>query len=322
MKKLLVLALVFTGIYFSARCLLVWNRPNSDSSTRVAFQIPAGTPLAQISEILAEKDLIRDPLAFRIFAKFKNLDKKFQAGEFVIPRNLTFAEIAEILQHGKSAELKITIPEGSTIAQIDEILAKKSLIAPGEFLRCANFCDLDFRIDSLEGYLFPSTYFVNPEKFSAKKFIARLHRTFLEKIKPFRREIAESGKTLNELVIVASMIEREANFPEEKPIIADVIWKRLREGIPLGIDATTRYEKNDWKTPLFTEDFAEPTPYNTRKNRGLPPTAISNFSIDSLRSALRPEKTEFYYYLHDRDGKIRLARDLDEHNENKRRYLR
>ncbi len=321
MKKLFFLVIFLIVGYFTARILLVWNQPNSDLQTRVSFEIPRGTTLSDISEILKMKGLIRDEFVFRVFAKWNNVAEKFQSGEFIIQKNLKMAEISEILQHGKSTEMKITIPEGSTIAQIDSILAKKSLIELGKFEHCASFCDFNFKLDSVEGFLLPSTYFVNPKTFSVKSFIERLHTNFNIQIAPFGSEIADSSRTLSELVIVASMIEREANLKSEMPQIADVIWKRLEEGIALGIDATTRYELNEWKRPLYTEDFENSSPYNTRRNRGLPPTAISNFSTDSFKAALRPEKNDFYYYLHDNKGTIHFAKDLVGHNKNKRMYL-
>jgi len=154
MKKFILLLVLFVGLYFTGRILLVWDKPNSDSEDRVSITLDRGMTVKEISELLEKKDLVRDAWVFRLFAKKKGVAEKFQAGDFVIQKNLTFAEVAEILQTGKAKELKITIPEGSTIAQIDEILTRKSLIKSGEFVECANFCDLGFRIASLEGYLF------------------------------------------------------------------------------------------------------------------------------------------------------------------------
>ena len=324
MKKLLAFISLVLVLYFGARFYLAMTRPNSDYDTRVQITIPKGASLKTIADKLEEKNLISDSLAFQIYSRWNNLATKYQAGEYIIPSNLTFSELAnDYLLHGKSREIKVTIPEGSTIKQIDAILAKKLLIEPGEFEKCTNFCDLGFRIDSLEGYLFPSTYYENRENFSSKKFIQRLYRTFRQQIKPYQKDISESGHTLNEIVIVASMIEREAfgDSAEEKAMIADVIWKRINDGIPLGIDATTRYELNEWQRPLYSEDFAKDSPYNTRRKRGLPPTAISNPGLDSLKAAIFPRKNEYYYYLHDSQGKIHFGKTLEEHNRNKYNYL-
>lgn len=323
MRKFLLLAVVFIGLYVSARILLVWDKPNSESLARVSLEIKSGTSVKKIAEILKQKELIRDDFVFRIFLKWKGLESKLQAGEYIFQKNLTFEEISEILQHGKSSEIKITIPEGSTIDQIDQILTKKSLIERGAFKNCAATCDLGFSISNLEGYLFPSTYFENVNNYSNKRFIQRLYNTFNLQIKSFRSDISKSKRTLNEVVIVASMIEREAfgDSFEEKQEIANVIWKRLDERIHLGIDATTRYELNDWKRTLYTEDFQSDSPYNTRRKLGLPPTAISNPSLLSLKAAVYPKDTPYYYYLHDNRGKVHFGKTLDDHNANKREFL-
>lgn len=321
MKKFSLLIIVFIGLYLSARIGMVWNTPNSDSTSRVSIEISKGSTLDQIADILQEKELIRDSWVFKIFAKWNGLATKFQAGEFIIQKNLTFAEIAEILQHGKGQEIKITIPEGYTIAQIDDLLAKKSLIQAGEFKECASFCDFSFSLPSLEGYLYPSTYYVNPKTFSEKLFISRLYNTFRQQIAPLQPALQNSKRTLDQIVIMASMIEREAFSDEEMPIIAGILWKRLDEGMQLGVDATTRYELNEWKRPLYTEDFEKDSPYNTRRQYGLPPTAISNPSIEAFKAALSPQTTEYYYYLHDTSGQIRYGRTLDEHVQNKQKYL-
>lgn len=319
MKKFLLLILLFVSLYFTARVLLVWDKPNSDDTARVSVTIDRGTSLSSITKKLKNKYLIRDELVFKLYVKWNKLATKLQAGDYILQRNLTFSEIVEILQSGKSEELKITIPEGSTIKQIDEILTRKSLIQSGEFENCAATCTLSFRIPNLEGYLFPSTYFINPKTFNSKVFIERLYKNFQIQIEPFRADIKTSGRTLDEIVRVASMVEREAfgtNMLEKKKI-AGIMWKRLDEGITLGIDATTRYQLNEWKRPLYTEDFEVKSLYNTRRNRGLPPTAISNFSIDAFESTVNWEKTEYYYYLHDCSGKIWFGVTNDDHVGNK-----
>ncbi|MCK5461274.1 endolytic transglycosylase MltG [Candidatus Gracilibacteria bacterium] len=323
MKKILLLAVLFLGLYFSARVLLVWDKPNSEDVTRVSLEIVPGTSVKRIAFLLKEKDLILDDFVFRVFVKLNGLESKLQAGDYILQKNLTLSEITDILQHGKSQEMKITIPEGSTIDQIDEILTKKSLIEAGDFKKCTATCDLGFSISTLEGYLFPSTYFINTNNFSSKKFIQRLYRNFNVQIADFRIDIQKNGRTLEEIVIVASMIEREAfgDSYEEKQKIANVIWKRLDERMYLGIDATTRYELGDWKRPLYTEDFESNSPYNTRRKLGLPPTAISNPGVLSLKSAIYPQETPYYYYLHDRNGGVHFGKTLQEHNENKLKYL-
>lgn len=312
------------GLYLVSRVMIVWEAPNSDSSTRIQVSVIPGANLEQITTQLADKDLIRDPWVFKLFVRWNQLSTKLQAGEYVIQRNLTMQEITDILQTGKTKEMKITIPEGYTIEQIDDLLARKGLIAPGDFKTCTATCGFSFSEDNLEGYLFPSTYYVPVSSFSSKAFIERLYRTFHQQISDLKAKIQNSERSLDQIVKVASMIEREGfgDNQTEKAMISDVIWKRLDEGIPLGIDATTRYAKNDWKGPLYTADFETNDPYNTRRFRGLPPTAISNPGLNALQAAVSPKSNEYYYYLHDQTGQIHFAVDLDGHNANKRRYLR
>jgi len=323
MKKFIFLVLTFTLLYAGARLLYSWDKPNSDSEQRVSFQIKPGSSLNSIINLLDEKKLIRDKLVFKIFVKTKGLSNKLQAGDYVIQKNLKPAELVEILQSGRSQEIKVTIPEGTTIKGIDRILAKKSLIGKGDFEKCTNTCNLGFRISNLEGYLFPATYYVGVSNFSSQKFIKRLYNTFNQKIEPLKAGIKNSGATLDEIVKVASMVEREAfgSNIEEKKIIAGIIWNRLDKNMLLGIDATTRYEKDDWKGTLYTEDFENNSPYNTRKRRGLPPTAISNPGLDSLTAAVYPKNTKFLYYLHDSRGVAHFAETNDGHVKNKQKWL-
>ena len=321
MKKLLLLAVLLVGLYMGGRLFIAWREPNTESTARVNFEIPRGASLKTIAATLYEKELIRDKWAFEMYVRYHRLGRKLQAGEYVVQRNLTFEEMVQILQNGRSSEIKITIPEGFTISQIDERLAKLGLIEQGAFAYCAAHCVFSFSSESLEGYLFPSTYYVAVDGFTSKKFIEQLYATFQQQLKPYRTDIANSERTLDEIVIVASMVEREAITDDEMPQIADVIWKRLDDGMPLGIDATTRYELNDWKRALYAEDFEGDSPYNTRRNAGLPPTAISNPGIRAFAAAINPETNDYYYYLHDSSGRVHFARTHDEHVQNKNQYL-
>jgi len=322
MKKILFLFATIFILYFGGRIALAWDKPNSQSTERVAFSIQKGMTLTEISNLLKEKKLIRDPLVFRIYARWNKQTTKFQAGDYIVLRNLTMEELSDILQRGKTQEASLTIPEGFTIAQIDELLAKKGLLSPGEFQKCANNCNFDFKISSLEGFLFPSTYYVATNNFSAQSFITRLYNTFQKQIEPHQDAISKSKRTLEEIVIMASMIEREAFKKDEMPMIAGVLWKRLDEGIALGVDATTRYELKDWKRALLTADFEKDTPYNTRRKKGMPPTAISNPGKDALLAAIYPEDSKYYYYLHDAKRKIHFAETYEDHVKNKNKYLR
>lgn len=325
MKKFALLVIVFFGLYMAGRVMLVWDSPYSDSDARVSVTVPQGASLKTISKLLSEKEVLSDPWVFRQFVRKKGMANKLQAGDYVLQQNLTYGELVAQLQAGKGKEVKITIPEGYTISQIDALLAKKNLIKPGEFKTCTMSCEFAFDVESLEGYMYPSTYYENPETFSEKAFVQRLYNTFLSQIASLKTDISASGRTMDEIVNVASMIERESapgDTDDEMAKISGVIWKRLDEGIALGIDATTRYAKNDWTGPLYTSDFDASKPYDTRRRLGLPPTAISNPSLAAIKAAVSPVETPYYYYLHDKTGAIRWAETYDGHVNNKNLYLR
>lgn len=317
----LILGLIILGIYMTARTWLSWNRPNSDDSSIVTFTVAQGTSASAIAEQLEQLGLIRDSLPFKLYVKYNNLSPQLQAGDFSARRDLTYTELMDVLGNGRSVEVKVTIPEGLTIAQIDELMAKKGLTQAGEIIKCATSCPVATGLDNLEGFLFPSTYSIVADTITPESFISRLYNTFKAQMAPLEKEIAASGRTMDQIVNVASMIERETRKNEEMPIVSGVIWKRLDEGIPLGIDATTRYELNNWDKPLYTKDFETNSGYNTRRVRGLPPTAIANPGYAALEAAVRPQTSEWYYYLHDNNGIIRYARTNDEHNKNRAQYL-
>jgi UPF0755 protein len=244
------------------------------------------------------------------------------------------AQVMRSLTTTGGEQLSVTIPEGFTIKDIDELLTAKGLINSGDILDCARTCsfvdisflpkrnDLASRGGNIEGYVFPDTYFVSTADFTAEDFLIRMLRTFESKIMtPHKADIAASGKSLHELVTMASLIEEETRNAAERPIVSGILWKRLREGMRLDVDAAVRYFLDKPSAAITKSDLERESPYNLRSVRGLPPGPIANPSLDSFEAALRPEQTEYYYYLHGNDGRIRYARTNDEHNQNRARYL-
>lgn len=169
----------------------------------------------------------------------------------------------------------------------------------------------------MEGYLFPNTYRFK-ENSTEKEIISKMLRSFESNILALDPDL----DSLSTLVNVASLIEKETRKHDEKAIVSGIIYKRQQEGIPLGIDATTRYQLDRWTAPLYTADFESDSPYNTRRNLGFPPTAISNFSTESFKAAMQPESSPYYYYLHSNSGQIYYGKDYNEHLWNIEQYLR
>ncbi len=300
--------------------------------SRQTVKIEQGMIVSTIADLLEEKELIRSSAAFAWYVRSHNIT--LQAGQFVLQPSMSAADIAEVLQTGKAEEMIVTIPEGFTVTDIDALLAEKDLIEPGDFLACAQECDLSAftflpnrsgladRGGQVEGYLFPDTYFVIAADLTAESFLKRLLQTFEQKVvEGLATEIDASPRSLHDVVTMASLIEEEASNDEERPVIAGILWKRYDEGMGLGVDATVRYIVNKPTAAITLADLNTNSPYNTRKFKGLPPGPISSVGLASIRASLEPEDSSYWYYLHGNDGQIRYAETNEEHNVNRFLYL-
>ncbi len=334
MKKVfawaLILILVAYGWYrFSLRAY------DSGSTERIPLTIEQGMSTSAIAELLEESEVIRSSTAFRLYARIHGLQGSLQAGEFIFTKDQSVPEVIDALQSGKTQEISITIPEGFTVKDIDDLLAEQGLTKPSDVIDCANTCDFasfEFlpsstgraeRGGKLEGYLYPDTYFVSPKDFVVKFFLERLLTTFRNSvIEEFAEDIEQSPYDLDQIVIMASLVEEETRTDDERAIVAGILWKRFDAGTGLGVDATVRYALDKPSSALTVSDLDTNSDYNTRKFRGLPPGAIASPSLESIKAALHPEASEYWYYLHGTDGQIRYAKTNEEHNENKYKYLR
>lgn len=306
--------------------------PDAGSQARVTLSVPSGASLSEVASDLAGKGLIRSPLAFSTHARWNGQDRLIRAGTYVLLPSMSATDILHVLTGGEAGEVSLTIPEGFTVADIDRLMAARGFTATGAILACAKECDFsEFAFlpasggpgGRVEGYLYPDTYFVGGEAGNPRALLGRLLSTFEAKVVGgLAAEIAASGKPLHEIVTMASLIEKEAANDGERGPIAGILWKRLDEGIILGVDAAVRYAVGKRTEPLTRADLAVDSPYNIRARAGLPPGPIANPGLASIRAALAPEETPYYYYLHGSDGQIRYARTNDEHNANKAKYLR
>lgn len=331
-KPLLTVILVCIVAFFWYRHML--SPVDASSDARIPVKVEQGMATASIASLLKEKGVIRSSWAFNIYVRTHGAASSLHAGSFVFQPSMGVDRVVAELTSGQVGEVSVTIPEGYTVLDIDKLLADKGLIQAGEFAECALTCDfssfeflpkasgLADRGGKVEGYLYPDTYFVNPADFVPKFFIERLLGTFRTKVvDAHRAQIAASGRSLHEVVTMASLIEEETRAADERPIVSGILWKRIDEGMGLYVDATIRYIAEKQTGALTVNDLAVDSPYNTRKYRGLPPGPIASPSLSSIEAALEPEKSPYYYYLHGSDGKIRYAVTNDEHNANKAKYL-
>lgn len=280
----------------------------SSENTPKEFLIEKGTGASQIGRDLEEAGLIRSQFAFKVYIMLTGQANKLQKGEFRLSPNMNLFEVVSTLQKG-AVELWVTIPEGLRREEIAKKFAdglNKDQAFINEFLALSK---------SKEGYLFPDTYLF-PKEVSANVVYNAMINTFEQKT-------AELNLTF-EQVILASLLERETKTDAERPIVAGIIYNRLRENWPLQIDASTQYgvgTSNNWWPILTLKDLESNSPFNTYKFTGLPPAPIANAGISSLRAAVNPEASEYYFYIHAPNGQIYYAKTLSEHNENIRKYL-
>lgn len=332
MKKLFLLAI---GLCIVAYMWYARSLSPVGGSQAVRVTVEQGMGAAQVGSLLQEKGLIRSATAFKLHMKLKGAEAGVQAGTFLLRPSMSVAEIAQVLRTGKSEEVSLTIPEGWTVTEMDALLAENGLADSGAVLDCLQRCDFstfDFlprgkglaaRGGRLEGYLFPETYFVNAAEFVPKFFLERQLGTFRARVvDDLAAEIKASGHSLHDIVTMASLVEAETRTDAERPIVAGILWKRFDADMSLGVDATVRYILDKPTGALTQSDLDVQSPYNTRRFKGLPPGPIASPGLSSIRAALQPQESPYWYYLHDSKGMIHYATTNDEHNENRRKYLR
>lgn len=319
MKKkffILFLLLFITGL----ACYLWWKQAiagvNPTDKTNVTFVIRKGETARTVAERLHSLKLIRSPVAFFLIARFGGIGDNLQAGEFSINPAMDLSLIAKTLTHGTS-DTWITIPEGWRNEEIALELTQKLSIPESEFLKKAK-----------EGYMFPDTYLV-PKEASATAVVDLFLGNFQKKIGPnIIEQAAKKGLNINQLITIASLVEREGRHDGDRPIIASIILNRLGIGMKLDIDATIQFalgyqsaEKTWWKKNLTLDDINLNSAYNTYNNAGLPPGPIANPGLQSIMAVVNAPETDYLYYISDSQGNIHPAKTIEEHNANIAKYL-
>ncbi|MGB9911431.1 MAG: endolytic transglycosylase MltG [Microgenomates group bacterium] len=286
------------------------------------FVVKKGEDVTSIAKRLEEEGLINDRFVFQLLVFLKGLKGKIQAGSFTLSSSLSPEEIALTLTRGTN-DIWITFPEGWR----KEEFARR-LKANLENFEEKKFLDLT---NKLEGYLFPDTYLF-PKNIDEEKIVKILKENFDKKAQPFLDEEKES-LTSYEKLILASIIEREVKYPEDREIAAGILIKRLKNNWPLQTDATIQYAKvnlyfspelfdsYNWWPVIKKEDLKIDSPYNTYKYKNLPPTPICNPGLASIKAVIYAKDSEFWYYLSDKKGKLHFARTLEEHQENINKFL-
>lgn len=272
------------------------------------IEIARGAGLEDIAVLLKNENLIRSELIFKIYAAMSGRARRLNPGRYAVDRPLSIPEIVKMMADGPKDVLATIVP-GMTVKEIDDKLSALGVIKDGEF-------------DSeAEGFLHPDTYYFSPAM-PKEKAVKKFSENFEKKVLPFFKNRDNFLKILT----VASLLEKEIPAYEEQRIAAGILEKRLAAGMPLQIDATIVYVKCRGRflncPPLAKADYEIDSPYNTYLYAGLPPAPISNPSIQSIRAAINPVKSEYWYYLSDpKTKKTIFSKILDEHNENRAKFL-
>ncbi len=289
--------------------------------------IPPGASSAEIGRILVAAGLIRRSTDFIVLVRVRGWARSLHEGDYRLSPAMGLLEIGETLVYGKPVEHAVTVPEGFTIPEIAEALVAEDLVDRTRFLdlaqRGAAAFDYDFlrglRTSSLEGYLYPDTYRM-PRHLSERKVIGVFLDRFAQVVLPRWRAHAGAGVTLHEIVTIASLVEREAKVPAEQPLIAGVIYNRLRRGWRLEVDASVLYALGYHKATISYEDLKVNSPYNTYLYPGLPPGPIANPGLPAIEAALTPAVTDYLYYVARPDGSHEFSKTFADHLAAVRRY--
>jgi len=322
MKKALLLVL---GVSIPVLILFgIYRQPIAAYTGEKFVEIPKGASTLRIGEILEAEGLLRSPLQTWLW-RAVHPGKKFQAGEYVFKKEQTLDAVLSKIARGDVYFGQLTIPEGSSIYDIARILEEQKLLSGAEFLKAAKdpalIRDLDADAPTLEGYLFPSTYRL-PRKITGQSLCQRLTRQFRE----VWRKLGTTAAP-HQIVTLASLVEKESAAPEERPRIAGLFTNRLKKGMKLECDPTVIYAalvENRYRGTIYKSDLANPNPYNTYQNVGLPPGPIANPGLESLKAALNPAKTEDIFFVAQpgATGHHVFSENLTDHNRAVEAYRR
>ncbi|AZV63456.1 endolytic transglycosylase MltG [Peribacillus frigoritolerans] len=313
--------------------------PDDDTIKKV--KIPIGSSVNGISTLLEEQGIIKDARVFKYYIKFRN-ESGFQAGEYKLSPSMPIEDIVTSIKTGKlmkEAAMKITIPEGKQLIQIADIIAGKTGEDPKKVFKKLNdkkFVNsmqeqfpqlLTSEIENekvlypLEGYLFPATYDFYEEKPTLESIVIEMLKKTEETLQAYEGQMDKNDYSVHEMLTFASLVEEEATAQVDRGKIASVFYNRIEEDMPLQTDPTVLYAKGSHKSRVYYKDLEVKSPYNTYKNKGLPPGPIANAGTTSIDAVLKPEKTDYLYFLATPEGEVLYSKTLNDHNNKKAEHI-
>lgn len=307
-------ALILLYAYFEKPAILAPSVSVVEERDVVALTIERGMTARTVSLLLEQLGVVEDAQAFLAYLVEQELATVIQTGTYIMGRNLAFSEVASMFANTEKT-MDVTIPPGFTISEIDDYLANRLEGESGLFIEAVNDLAVAYQLSFTEGWLLSGTYTVHRNR-AGEELALAMYQKMLRELQGLLDSPLLERYSVEELLIVASMIQAETQDATQMKGISSVIHNRLANGEPLGIDATTRYEMGDWENPIPIEALETKSPYNTRRKEGLPPSGICSPGIDAIHSAFFPENTSFFYYLHGYDKAIHYAETYEEHKEN------
>lgn len=328
-KILLIILAVFILIMISAVVYIDMSfySSNNKNQEEKVFSVSEGMGNLDIAHKLSGEGFIKNYWSFVIYTKYKGISSKMKVGKYSIAPGMNVAEIADLISSGKQKEYEVTILEGLNLDEIAKHFEEQKIVSAKDFLdACNKKYDFDFLKDkpnknSLEGFIFPDTYTIKVDT-SASDIVETMLSNFDKKLTPdMRDQMKRNNMTIYDTVIMASIVEKEVNTDEDRKIVAGIFYKRLNEDMSLQSDVTLKFALKTNKTTFSIEDTKVASPYNTYQNKGLPPGPICNPGLSSIMAAIYPQKTDYLYFLADKNGQTIYAKTYEEQLKNQEKYL-
>jgi len=323
------IALIFTAIFCVLMVVIIvefgmfFTRPAQKGGMDQVITIREGMSLKEVASALKSKGIITNRDLFMLWMRMLGNSRKIKAGEYLLNSGMAPVRIIEILTRGIIITYPVTVPEGFSIEQIGDILAAKGLADRDIFISLAHEPGVIQKYGifgpSLEGFLYPDTYQFG-KGLPPSLIIDVMVKRFWEIVGPYMDRIEDLKMTVEEVITLASIVEKEAGNAKEMPLIASVFLNRLRKGMRMESDPTVIYGMNVFTGNLTKKDLLEFTPYNTYVIRGLPPGPISNPGLASIKAVLYPAETDYLYFVSKNDGTHYFSMSIEEHNRAVRKY--
>ena len=340
LKKKIIITVIGIAVIIAAGVLLyiggLGKALDSENTQTVNVTIPSGSGTIQIGQQLEENSIISSSDKFKLWSRIKGYDSQYKAGTYALSPSMDFQTIADIIVGGKVNTVNFTVPEGYTIYQTARVIADSGLGDYDTLVSLIEAADFDYDFldgaqnnkNKLEGYLFPNTYTIDEgmsEEQIIKVMLDEFEKQPLKAItdkKLSSQHNASSGRSINEIITIASIIERECKVDEERKLVASVIYNRLEKGMPLQMCSTVQYVLGKQKEVLTYADTRIESPYNTYTNAGLPPGPICSPGLAAVQAALHPADTDYLYFVLSEklDGTSNFSSDYAQFERDKAAY--